>query len=844
MNKLRHRLSGLSVESLLWAMGLFCGFIGAFLLVAPHHFQTPFFRALTPFSQAWGTLSLLSGVGLITVAILRPRRWAAAGVHAMAALALLALAGSFAIVKGLTGAFIYTVLGLGTLIAGLLPRDPPGRPVAGGDFFALLMGFSATLMGALMVGQPSLFRGPIYGPYQSLLPLLGLAMLVTGPLLTWVQLAPLGRRAPGTIHVLAGAAYLVFGGMVSVPGRIWTGIVLYLGGGLMIALLPWVRRWLARLDTKALTTRLALAMAIATSLALISATAVVTAQEERLAAEQVRNIQRIEARAIAQNVSDYLEMNRARARALALLAGSMPAPEMRKVLFESSRKSTPDLVAFRALAPDGRVTAAAGNAAVPPRLLNEIAREMRLEERPRQALVRFAPGKKPLLLVGAPIYDGRSALAGTLVAAFDSQALAGRIVRSGSRVSLADGRGTLIAVRSDLPAREAEGLSRLPPGWDQIVHAGRPVDAGSGVAGFAAAPGDPRWVVAVETPRSVALAGVRRGRDFAFGLLLLVIPLAVLAGTAAAHRIARPLGQLSEAVDALTAGDLAAPVARGEGITEVARLSAAFREMRDRLAERTRESERLAGELRARADALAEADRRKDEFLAMLAHELRNPLGAIANSSYLLERLGTEHPQKARAVEIIRRQIQHLVRMVDDLLDVSRITRGKVELRRESLDLADVVRHAVETTRPLAEAKAQELGMELPREPIPLDGDVTRLEQVLSNLLRNAVKFTNEGGRIDVSATRNGEHAILRVRDTGIGIAPDLLPRVFDLFAQGEQALDRAGAGLGIGLTLVRSLVEMHGGSVEVRSDGPGEGSEFEVRLPLAPVLSPGVRVL
>jgi signal transduction histidine kinase len=347
------------------------------------------------------------------------------------------------------------------------------------------------------------------------------------------------------------------------------------------------------------------------------------------------------------------------------------------------------------------------------------------------------------------------------------------------------------------------------------------------------------WAVAVERPRTSALAGVRRGRDLAFGLLLLVIPLTVIAGVFVSRRIARPLGDLSSAVDAMTAGDLAAPIPAGSGIAEVARLSAAFQEMRVRLAERTAESERLAAELRARADALAEADRRKDEFLAMLAHELRNPLGAIANASFLLEQLGPAEAQ-ARPVAIIRRQIQHLVRMVDDLLDVSRITRGKIELRRQPLDLNEVLRHAAEASRPLAEAREQTLRIELPPEPLPLEGDATRLEQVLTNLLRNAVKFTDRQGHIEISARREEGEAVVRVRDDGIGISADLLPRIFELFAQGEQGLDRSGAGLGIGLTLVRSLVEMHGGRVEARSEGPGEGSEFEVRLPLTPPAARG----
>jgi signal transduction histidine kinase len=217
----------------------------------------------------------------------------------------------------------------------------------------------------------------------------------------------------------------------------------------------------------------------------------------------------------------------------------------------------------------------------------------------------------------------------------------------------------------------------------------------------------------------------------------------------------------------------------------------------------------------------------------MLAHELRNPLGAVANASYLLEQIGPADPRMERPVAIIRRQIHHLVRMVDDLLDVSRITRGKVELRRQPLDLGDVLRHAFETARPLAEAKDQALHAELPPHPLLMEGDATRLEQVFSNLLRNAVKFTPAGGRIDLSAQDGRGEAVVRVRDDGIGISPELLPSIFDLFTQGEQSLDRSSGGLGIGLTLVRSLVEMHGGRVEAHSDGLGRGSELEVRLPL-----------
>jgi len=305
-----------------------------------------------------------------------------------------------------------------------------------------------------------------------------------------------------------------------------------------------------------------------------------------------------------------------------------------------------------------------------------------------------------------------------------------------------------------------------------------------------------------------------------------------------ARLITRPLGSLADAVGELTAGNPWAPLDRSR-ITEVERLSAAFREMSDRLARRTAESERLAGELRARAEALAESDHRKDEFLAMLAHELRNPLGAVSTAAYILGQTRDLEPPMARSVAIIQRQAQHLARLVDDLLDVSRITRGKVELRRVPLDLGEVVQHAVETTRPLVEARRHRLVVSLPDEPLPLVADPTRIEQVLANLIRNAVKFTEPGGLLEVAVAERDGHAEVRVRDSGAGISAELLPRVFDLFIQGQQGLDRSSGGLGIGLTLVRSLVEMHGGRVRAHSDGPGRGSEFTIWLPLAPEAAP-----
>jgi PAS domain S-box-containing protein len=233
-------------------------------------------------------------------------------------------------------------------------------------------------------------------------------------------------------------------------------------------------------------------------------------------------------------------------------------------------------------------------------------------------------------------------------------------------------------------------------------------------------------------------------------------------------------------------------------------------------------------------EALKEADRRKDEFLAMLAHELRNPLAPIRNAAQVLKLIGPADPSQQRAREIIERQTQHLTRLVDDLLDVSRITRGKITLTHEPLDLAAVIYSAVETNRPLIGERRHQLTVVVPPQPLRVEGDQTRLVQVVGNLLHNATKYTDEGGSIWLEAAREGGAAVVRVRDNGMGMSADLLPHVFDLFTQADRSLDRSQGGLGIGLTLVRQLVELHGGRVEARSDGPGRGSEFVVRLPLS----------
>ncbi len=274
------------------------------------------------------------------------------------------------------------------------------------------------------------------------------------------------------------------------------------------------------------------------------------------------------------------------------------------------------------------------------------------------------------------------------------------------------------------------------------------------------------------------------------------------------------------------AGALGRERSAREEARHVATLVAVLDATRAELERALEETRRLNGELLGAAGA-------KDEFLAMLAHELRNPLSPIVSALNLLRLQGPAAPSFPWLLEVMGRQVRQLSRLVDDLLDVSRISRGLILLRREPVTVQSALSEAVESVRPLIEAEHHELAISAPDEPLYVYADAVRLTQIFANLMTNAAKYTNPGGHIAVSAQREGPQVVVRVRDTGIGIEKEMLPRIFDVFTQAPRALDRAQGGLGLGLTLVRRLVALHGGSIEVRSEGIGKGSEFEVRLPL-----------
>jgi signal transduction histidine kinase/ActR/RegA family two-component response regulator len=336
-----------------------------------------------------------------------------------------------------------------------------------------------------------------------------------------------------------------------------------------------------------------------------------------------------------------------------------------------------------------------------------------------------------------------------------------------------------------------------------------------------------RWVAGVAVPVSVVESDFKRSMTLLGLLAVLVLALGGGAAYVIARRIARDITVATNAADALATGQ--EPMLPPTSVAEMQRLADAIVRASDLLKERERERDaRVSRADAARAEAEA-ADRAKDEFMAMLGHELRNPLAPALTALHLVRQQAGSYA--AQECEIVERQVRHLARLVDDLLDVSRVRRGSIDLRRERVAVSAVIARAVEMAGPLVEARAHALTIDVPTD-LRVDGDPQRLAQVFTNIIGNAAKYTEPGGRIVVSARRDEGWIVIDCRDNGIGIRADLLSRVFDLFVQGDRALDRRQGGLGLGLGVARTLVERHGGTIEAHSDGPGRGSTFVVRLP------------
>ena len=317
----------------------------------------------------------------------------------------------------------------------------------------------------------------------------------------------------------------------------------------------------------------------------------------------------------------------------------------------------------------------------------------------------------------------------------------------------------------------------------------------------------------------------------ALGLFLAV----VIAGRQLASVLTSDLRQLQLFARDLVRDGLTRERARTVGTEEVASLSVSINQMLDRLYEQRQALTREGEKLMTLAEALKCADKRKDEFVAMLAHELRSPLAPIMKGANLLQTASEDDATIEHAGKVISKHAKHMTRIIDDLLDITRISRGHVTIRLETLDFRQVIEDAMEEVQPLIESYGHQLYVDIPAHPLPVKGDHDRLVQVASNLLNNAVKFTPPGGRLDLAVVIEKNELLMTLADNGDGIDPELMPDLFDLFSQGERSVDRRLGGLGLGLALVKSLVQMHGGYASASSQGLGKGSIFSICLPCAP---------
>jgi signal transduction histidine kinase len=406
---------------------------------------------------------------------------------------------------------------------------------------------------------------------------------------------------------------------------------------------------------------------------------------------------------------------------------------------------------------------------------------------------------------------------------------------------LVDSQGRLIARVPDTPAGKMASADYLQhvrearEGW----YRGRTIEGDDTYTAFLKSDLT-GWSIGYAVPAEAVLGGAVRAAWLVAGGMALSLAAAALIGLWLGRLISQPMSELADAASLLPTGVV--PRRMNTEIDEVHRLAAAFERAGETIAARDSELRRSGEELRQQAAELRRADVNKSRFLALLAHELRNPLAPLLNGLAILER--TRDPQRLESTRaMMQRQVAHMTRLIEDLLDVSRIDRGQLELRRERVDIEAVVRSAIETAKPGIEARQQVLVVRDPAEPLCVDGDPVRLSQIVANLLNNASKFSPNESRIEISMCAEGEDAIVAVKDHGIGFDSRDGQRIFDMFVQLDGGRGRATGGLGIGLTLVRSLAELHGGRVEATSNGPGMGATFEVRLPLARASSKAAQV-
>ena len=475
----------------------------------------------------------------------------------------------------------------------------------------------------------------------------------------------------------------------------------------------------------------------------------------------------------------------------------------------------------------------------------DFVQAVRQTAQPYISNLEFGPvSRRHIIHINVPVMrEGRLRyiLGASVVTDTLAELLTGQVSSVGSLAAIRDRRDVLVARSQD----HQRYLGRPPsPEFKEKIRSAR--ESGATVFEVESLEGSSVLVAVSRVPTSdfsvfvaVPVAAVAAEPQRLWGLLsvggIALLAAALVISALLARRIARPIAALSKAAAELADGQ---PISTSppSAVAEVAAVRDAMVRTAEALRERSAERERRLAAEAAHAEAerrtqtMERMSREKDEFLAMLGHELRNPLGAIASANSVLGLVGTAEPPAERARALISRHVQHLTDIVDDLLDVSRVTMGKIVLTQRPVDLAEVVRRCLDSLAMDGRTDAHEVSFD--GRSVWVHGDETRLEQIAGNIITNALKYTPTGGRICVSVNREDHQAVLRVQDTGVGIPAERLPQIFNLFYQGERPLDRSHGGLGIGLTLVKRLAELHGGTVAAASDGVNKGSTFSVHLP------------
>ncbi len=820
-----------------WAAGVFCALVGAMLLAMPHRFEILAFAALQPHLPWWGIAFLLSGGGLLTVAVLAPAGRLAVVAHLVAGGAVLLMARGYAASGMWMATTNYAVFGLGAMLAPALSRIPDRRRDSQDrDLLVLLLGLGAVLNGLIMLVLPRELGASMYDLTRLHLAQFGMAFLVSGIGLLALQAYSFPRLAARLAYMIPAGTFFAFLLVAALPSRDWTGVAYYGGFGTTLALLSWADPLLDRLRAASLRVRFVMALTGVMILAMIVPVAVVGDWAESAATAQVMETQQVLATGLARDVHDFVILHRNAVVTLAATPGLLQmTPGARRDLVRTFARNYPDATVFLLIDAAGHVLVRSDDRPAFAAAGVKVFQDARRTNGPSLVITVGPSFRRPVLQFGMAILGAHGEFAGLAGAAVEPNRIFSTLVRAGAwrapEVYLVDDRGRVIAHRDPHLAASFTDLSGAPPVAALLADRGRSgaikytSQTGEQLAAYARVP-DTGWGVVVERPVATALAVAHAGRELSFVLHISVMVMVALAGTLAAGALAKPLEALAREADKLGGGLVPGSLPRSR-VPEIARLSTAFEEMHTRLAARTAERERAEEALTRHARELARSNAELEAFAYVASHDLQEPLRMVTSYLQLLEKRHKRTLERD-AKQCIAYAVDGATRMqqlISDLLVYSRVGTKSVELA--PTDCGVVLQDVLGDLK----MAIGESGAVVTHDPLPtVMGDALQMRQVFQNLIANAIKFRNAAGpQIHVSAERNGDGWVFAVRDNGIGIAPEHAERIFEIFQRLHTRSEYPGTG--IGLAICKKIVECHGGRIWVESL-PGQGATFRFTIP------------